>query len=183
MEACECEPLPSRQVLPTRREPKCRRAAGRGRCGAGAHYGHRRLRYRPRYRLRPLWLGAARSKPIGDRPRIAWRVREAPPACGVKVGDLVVGIVRRPDPVPCPSCAVGEWDMCRNGRYTERGIKERHGFGSEYFRIEPEFWSRSILRSARLAFCSNRPAWSRRRGTIPSGSVSAPAPGPQERCW
>jgi len=29
--------------------------------------------------------------------------------------------------------------MCRNGRYTERGIKERHGFGSEYFRIEPEF--------------------------------------------
>ena len=29
--------------------------------------------------------------------------------------------------------------MCRNGRYTERGIKERHGYGSEYFRIEPEF--------------------------------------------
>jgi threonine dehydrogenase-like Zn-dependent dehydrogenase len=29
--------------------------------------------------------------------------------------------------------------MCRNGRYTERGIKERHGFGSEYFRIESEF--------------------------------------------
>jgi glucose 1-dehydrogenase len=66
-------------------------------------------------------------------------VREAPPDSGINVGDHVVGIVRRPDPVPCPSCAVGEWDMCRNGRYTERGIKERHGFGSEYFRIEPEF--------------------------------------------
>ena len=66
-------------------------------------------------------------------------VCEAPMDCGVNAGDLVVGIVRRPDPVPCPSCAVGEWDMCRNGRYTERGIKERHGFGSEYFRIEPEF--------------------------------------------
>src|SRR5882672_284740 len=26
-------------------------------------------------------------------------------------GDIVVGIVRRPDPVPCPFCAVGEWDM------------------------------------------------------------------------
>ena len=38
-------------------------------------------------------------------------------------GDLVAGIVRRPDPVPCPNCAVGEWDMCRNGRYTECGIK------------------------------------------------------------
>ena len=54
-------------------------------------------------------------------------------------GDLVVGIVRRPDPVPCPACAVGEWDMCRNGRYTERGIKERNGYGAERFRIEPDF--------------------------------------------
>jgi len=43
---------------------------------------------------------------------------------GLKKGDLVVGIVRRPDPVPCPNCAVGEWDMCRNGQCTERGIKE-----------------------------------------------------------
>jgi glucose 1-dehydrogenase len=66
-------------------------------------------------------------------------VREAPPQAAVVPGDLVVGIVRRPDPEPCPSCAIGEWDMCRNGLYTERGIKERHGFGSEYFRIEPEF--------------------------------------------
>jgi glucose 1-dehydrogenase len=66
-------------------------------------------------------------------------VQDAPADSGVTVGDLVVGIVRRPDPVPCPSCAVGEWDMCRNGRYTERGIKERHGFGSEFFRIEPAF--------------------------------------------
>jgi len=54
-------------------------------------------------------------------------------------GDLVVGIVRRPDPVPCPNCAVGEWDMCRNGQYTERGIKEIHGFMSERWRIEPEY--------------------------------------------
>ncbi len=56
-----------------------------------------------------------------------------------KKGDLVVGIVRRPDPVPCPSCAVGEWDMCSNGQYTERGIKEIHGFMSERWRTEPEY--------------------------------------------
>jgi glucose 1-dehydrogenase len=67
------------------------------------------------------------------------RVEEAPAGCGFNVGDLVVGIVRRPDPVPCPACAVGEWDMCRNGLYTERGIKERNGFGSDLFRIEPDF--------------------------------------------
>jgi glucose 1-dehydrogenase len=66
-------------------------------------------------------------------------VETAPKDSGFAPGDLVVGIVRRPDPVPCPACAVGEWDMCRNGRYTERGIKDRHGYGAELFRIEPEF--------------------------------------------
>lgn len=54
-------------------------------------------------------------------------------------GDLVVGIVRRPDPVPCPNCAVGEWDMCTNGLYTERGIKQIDGFASQRWRIEPGF--------------------------------------------
>jgi glucose 1-dehydrogenase len=66
-------------------------------------------------------------------------VCEAPADSGFRPGDRVVGIVRRPDPVPCPACAVGEWDMCRNGRYTERGIKERNGYGSDFFRIEPDF--------------------------------------------
>ena len=67
------------------------------------------------------------------------RVLDPGPTSRLKVGDLVVGIVRRPDPVPCPNCAVGEWDMCRNGQYTERGIKEIHGFMSERWRIEPEY--------------------------------------------
>ncbi len=67
------------------------------------------------------------------------RVIDPGPSGGLRAGDLVVGIVRRPDPVPCPNCAVGEWDMCRNGRYTERGIKEIDGFMSERWRIEPEY--------------------------------------------
>ena len=67
------------------------------------------------------------------------RVLEAPAGSGLTKGDLVVGIVRRPDPVPCVNCAAGEWDMCRNGRYTERGIKERDGYCSERYRIHPEF--------------------------------------------
>jgi threonine dehydrogenase-like Zn-dependent dehydrogenase len=66
-------------------------------------------------------------------------VEEAPPDSGFARGDLVVGIVRRPDPVPCQACASGEWDMCRNGLYTERGIKQRNGYGSEQFRVEPGF--------------------------------------------
>jgi threonine dehydrogenase-like Zn-dependent dehydrogenase len=67
------------------------------------------------------------------------RVIDPGESSSLKKGDLVVGIVRRPDPVPCPNCAVGEWDMCRNGQYTERGIKEIHGFMSERWRIEPEY--------------------------------------------
>jgi threonine dehydrogenase-like Zn-dependent dehydrogenase len=67
------------------------------------------------------------------------RVVDAPDGSLFSPGDLIAPIVRRPDPVPCPYCAVGEWDMCRNGRYTERGIKERDGYASEYFRIEPDF--------------------------------------------
>ncbi len=67
------------------------------------------------------------------------RVLEAPDGTGLAAGDLVVGIVRRPDPVPCPSCAVLEWDFCRNGQYTERGIKEHHGYCSERYRITPDF--------------------------------------------
>jgi threonine dehydrogenase-like Zn-dependent dehydrogenase len=58
---------------------------------------------------------------------------------GFEAGDHVVGIVRRPDPAPCPSCAVGEWDMCSNGGYTERGIKEIDGFMSELWRIEADY--------------------------------------------
>src|SRR6516164_8822039 len=58
---------------------------------------------------------------------------------GFAAGDLVVGIVRRRDPVPCSACAAGDWDMCTNGRYTERGIKARHGYASEMFRIHPEY--------------------------------------------
>ncbi|QEH35923.1 L-threonine 3-dehydrogenase [Aquisphaera giovannonii] len=67
------------------------------------------------------------------------RVIEAPGDSGFAPGDLVVGIVRHPDPVPCPNCAAGEWDMCRNGRYTEHGIKQRDGFGAERYRLDPAF--------------------------------------------
>jgi threonine dehydrogenase-like Zn-dependent dehydrogenase len=67
------------------------------------------------------------------------RVLEAATDASAAKGDLVVGIVRRPDSVPGANCAVMEWDFCRNGRYTERGIKEFDGYLSERYRIAPEF--------------------------------------------
>jgi threonine dehydrogenase-like Zn-dependent dehydrogenase len=62
-----------------------------------------------------------------------------PGPSGFAVGEHVVGVVRRPDPVPCANCAVGEWDMCSNGGYTERRIKQLDGFMVERWRIEPEY--------------------------------------------
>jgi threonine dehydrogenase-like Zn-dependent dehydrogenase len=67
------------------------------------------------------------------------QVSEAPVESGLRPGDLVVGIVRRPDPQPCPCCARGEFDMCRNGRYRERGIKELDGYGAERVALEADY--------------------------------------------
>jgi threonine dehydrogenase-like Zn-dependent dehydrogenase len=67
------------------------------------------------------------------------KVRTAPPGSGFEEGDLVVGVVRRPDPVPCGACAHGQFDMCRNGQYTERGIKQINGYGSEQWSVEQDY--------------------------------------------
>ncbi|TDD26947.1 theronine dehydrogenase [Actinomadura sp. KC06] len=67
------------------------------------------------------------------------RVRDAPSGSGFAPGDLVVGVVRRPDPEPCGACAHGEFDMCRNGRYTERGIKEIDGYASRSWTVEADY--------------------------------------------
>lgn len=67
------------------------------------------------------------------------RVLESPPGSAFAPGDLVVGVVRRPDPVPCGACGNGEYDMCRNGRYTECGIKELDGFAAERWTVEEAY--------------------------------------------
>lgn len=67
------------------------------------------------------------------------RVMEAPEGSGLAKGDLVAGVVRRPDPVPCEPCSKDQWDFCRNGQFTERGIKGHDGYGSERWRVAPKF--------------------------------------------
>ncbi len=86
------------------------------------------------------WAPAGKTRLILGHESLG-RVLEPGPLAGRlrRKGDLVVGIVRRPDSVPCPNCAVGEWDMCSNGQYTERGIKQIDGFMSERWRIESEY--------------------------------------------
>ncbi|MDQ1727753.1 MAG: glucose 1-dehydrogenase [Frankiaceae bacterium] len=64
-------------------------------------------------------------------------VREAQAGSGFGAGDLVVPMVRWPDPQPCEACAAGEWDMCRNGEFTEHGISGRDGFARELYAVPP----------------------------------------------
>jgi glucose 1-dehydrogenase len=97
--------------------------------------------------VEPLYLGVCGT----DREILDGLHGEAPPGHERLVlghellgrvkdsGRLVAGIVRRPDPVPCACCATGEWDMCRNGQYTERGIKALDGYGAELVAIEEDF--------------------------------------------
>jgi threonine dehydrogenase-like Zn-dependent dehydrogenase len=78
------------------------------------------------------------------------RVRHAPAGSDFRDGDLVVGVVRRPDPEPCGACAHGEFDMCRNGRYTERGIKELDGYAAALWTVEPDYAVRIDSRLAEV---------------------------------
>ena len=70
-------------------------------------------------------------------------------AHGSAPGDLVVAMVRRPD--GCTECIRGEPDMCVGGRYTESGIRGRHGFLAERYTEHTEFLVRV---PARLRACA-----------------------------
>ncbi len=56
----------------------------------------------------------------------------------LKKGDYAVTTVRR-SCGKCAACAVDAYDMCYTGEYTERGIKQRHGFQAEYVVDEETF--------------------------------------------
>ena len=58
----------------------------------------------------------------------------------VKVGDLVVPMVRRPcSDAECAPCRAGRQDFCATGHYTERGIMRAHGFMTEQV-VDDEQW-------------------------------------------
>jgi glucose 1-dehydrogenase len=60
-------------------------------------------------------------------------VEVGPGANGIRVGDLVVPMVRRPcRHDSCRACRAGRQDFCFTGDIRERGIKEAHGFMTEF---------------------------------------------------
>ena len=78
------------------------------------------------YGWAPPGSGAADPRPRVARPGAARRRRAAasPPATWSSASSA--------GPTRCRArrARTGEWDFCRNGQYTERGIKELDGYGS-----------------------------------------------------
>ncbi len=58
----------------------------------------------------------------------------------VKVSDLVYIMVRRPcGDLSCLPCQLNHQDFCVTGKYTERGIKEAHGYLTEFVVDDEKF--------------------------------------------
>jgi threonine dehydrogenase-like Zn-dependent dehydrogenase len=67
-------------------------------------------------------------------------VAEAGDASGLRPGDLVTALVRRPCREPeCVNCRNGHADFCETGTYVERGIKGAHGYLAEYYKEEARY--------------------------------------------
>ena len=67
----------------------------------------------------------------------------------VNVGDLVVPMVRRPCPHRhCMACVNGRQDFCFTGDFTERGIKQQHGFMAQYV-VDDEIYMNQVPREFR----------------------------------
>lgn len=76
-------------------------------------------------------------------------VETGPDVSKVRKGDLVVTTVRRPCPHPeCIACRAGRQDFCYTGDFTERGIKQQHGYMTEYV-VEDEKYLNVVPRELR----------------------------------
>jgi threonine dehydrogenase-like Zn-dependent dehydrogenase len=76
-------------------------------------------------------------------------VEVGPGVRSVKPGDLVVTMVRRPCPhETCAACPQDRQDFCFTGDFQECGIKQRHGFMTEYV-VEDEKYLVPVPRALR----------------------------------
>jgi threonine dehydrogenase-like Zn-dependent dehydrogenase len=67
-------------------------------------------------------------------------IETGPDVTTIKPGDLAVPTVRRPCAIEtCTACRMDRQDFCYTGAFTERGIKQRHGFLCEFV-VEEEHY-------------------------------------------
>src|SRR5271168_3909844 len=76
-------------------------------------------------------------------------VEVGPSVTRVKLGDLAVPSVRRPCSDPsCIACRADRPDFCYTGKFTERGINQRHGYMTEFV-VEQERYLNPVPRPLR----------------------------------
>jgi glucose 1-dehydrogenase len=76
-------------------------------------------------------------------------VEIGPQVSRVRLGDLVVPMVRRPCPhADCVPCRAGRQDFCTTADFRERGIKEAHGFMTEYV-VDEDRYMNPVARELR----------------------------------
>jgi threonine dehydrogenase-like Zn-dependent dehydrogenase len=74
---------------------------------------------------------------LGEVVEVGSEVRD------IKPGDLAVTMVRHPCPHEyCRACRIGHQDFCFTGDFTEHGIKELHGFMTEFVVDEERYMQR-----------------------------------------
>jgi glucose 1-dehydrogenase len=66
-----------------------------------------------------------------------------------KPGDLAIPMVRRPCSHPdCVACRAGRQDFCYSGDFRERGIKQMHGFMTDFV-VDQEIYMHAVPRALR----------------------------------
>jgi glucose 1-dehydrogenase len=76
-------------------------------------------------------------------------VEVGPAVRRLQPGDLVVPMVRRPCPHPeCLACRAARQDFCYTGDFRERGIKQQHGFMTDFV-VDKEEYLNAVPRELR----------------------------------
>jgi threonine dehydrogenase-like Zn-dependent dehydrogenase len=103
-------------------------------------------------------------------------------------GDLVVPTVRRPCPhARCAACRAGSRDFCYTGDFTERGIKQAHGFMTEMV-VDDETYMNVVPRELREVAVLVEPLTIAEKALLQIGQIQQRLPWacpahPAERAW
>jgi len=91
-------------------------------------------------------------------------------------GDLVIPMVRRPcDHPECTACRAGRQDFCFTGDYRERGIKQMHGFLTEFI-VDESRYMNPVPKTIRDVAVLIEPLTIAEKGFIQTGQIQRRLP-------
>lgn len=103
-------------------------------------------------------------------------VEAGPEVKNLKPGDLVIPMVRRPcDHPECAACRAGRQDFCFTGDYRERGIKQMHGFLTEFIADDARYMN-PVPKAIRDVAVLVEPLTIAEKGFIQAGQIQKRLP-------